>query len=120
MCYRNPQIGGHPDSRGDAGHDLKGDTSLFQSRSLLASSPKHKGIPPLQTDHLLPFPGFSHQDLVDLLLGNGVMAGPLAHIDIPGMSAAPHEDAVSHQPVVHDHFRLLKKAFPLYCDQLHI
>ena len=120
MGHRDAQIGWNANGGGDAGHDLKGNAGLLKDSCLLAASAEDERVAPFQPHHLLPFAGLTHKDLVDLILRDRVMAGSLAHIDIPGIPASPHENAVAHQPVVDDHIRLLKEALSLHSDQLHI
>ena len=77
----NAGLTGDGDGGGDAGHHLKGDARPQEGLDLLAPPAEDKGVAPLEADHSAARSGQLHQFLGDVLLGGGVAAQPLAHIE---------------------------------------
>jgi hypothetical protein len=59
---------------------------------------------------LLALPGQAHQQLVDLFLGQGVVAGLLAHVEHLGAAAGELQHAVAHQVIDHQRVGLADQA----------
>ncbi len=89
MGQGNPAVGGAAQGRGYAGHHLEGNPGLLEPGDLLPAPAEHEGIAALQPHHPLPLPGQAHQQVVDLVLGQGVAVGSLAHEHPLGVPAHP-------------------------------
>ena len=73
-----------------------------------ASSPplaEEEGVSAFEPDDELALPGLGDQDVVDLVLGLGVMLRSFAHVDqFTGLGGMVQEGRV-YQPVVYDNVR---------------
>lgn len=106
-----PAVGeGNPRGAGDAvqgahaGDDFEGYARAPEGQGLLAAPAEKVGIAALEADDLLPSPGLGNQQSVDLVLGEGVVPGPLAHEDRFGLRREELEEGFVQQGVVEDHF----------------
>ena len=79
------RLAGDGDGGGDAGHYLKGDARPLEGLDLLAPPAEDEGVATLQADHRVPRLGQGDERLGDVLLGGGVAAQPLAHVELLGL-----------------------------------
>ena len=96
------RVSGCCNGRGDAGHDLEGDAGLHQHFSLLAAAAEHERVAPLQPGDRLVLPGLGHDQGVDLILGQGVVAALLADVDELGPWRSVPEERRCGQIIVDD------------------
>jgi hypothetical protein len=99
---RDARVGGGSHARGDAGHDLEVDARLDQLLALLAPAPEDVRIAALEAADDEAGPGLLHDQVVDLVLGQGVVPALLAHVQDLAIRLAPLQEVGVGQVVV-DH-----------------
>ena len=110
MRDRDAGIGWYRDGRRNTRHDLERQPILLKQQAFFAAAAEHKRIAALETHDTLAFRRLVHQQLIDIFLLHGMIAGRFAYIDILGIIRSPLKDAVVSQPVVyHDigHFQAI-------------
>jgi hypothetical protein len=110
MRQRNARIRCAAGGRRDARHDLERDAGCRQLVDLLAATPEDEGIAALEPQHTLALAGEAHQQLVDVLLRQGVPAALLADVDHLGVAPHQFQHPRRDQAVVEHHIRLLHQA----------
>ena len=116
--HRNARQGGNGNGGGDAGHHLEGDARRLEGQSLLAASAKDKRVASLEPDHPHALPGQLYQSSGDFLLGGGVAAQPLAHIDAPGLGRSGLEQLIGDEIVVDHRVALAQQLQPPQGDKV--
>ena len=102
---------------GNAGHDFKRDAGGGQFPGLLAAAAKDVGIAALEADDAFAGAGFVHQQLVQLVLGNGVVAGAFAGINQFRARRGQAEQVPVDERVIDDHVRAAEQLRPAHGNQ---
>ena len=105
MGQGNARVGRGRDSAADARHFLKGHARGQQFLGFFAAAPENVGVAALEPGHHVALFGLAHQQGVDLVLGQGVVARHLAHVDQFGVGPGVPQQAVVGQGVVNHHVR---------------
>ena len=92
MGERNAGVGRDAAGGGDAGHDLEGNAGGGQRLDFLAAAAEDERVAALQPHHALALARQPHQQLVDLVLAERMVAALLAGVDALGLAAAQLED----------------------------
>lgn len=108
--HRDTCQGGNGDGGGNTRHHLEGDACCLESQRLLTAPAKDKGVASLEPGHPQALFGQFHQSLRNLLLGSGMTAQPLAHVDAPGLGRSSLKQLVSNEIIV-DHCIALAQQF---------
>ena len=108
MRHRNARERRHSYSGGHAGHNLERYIILHKRLGLLATTPQHKRIAPLESDHRLALHRFVDQDAIYLSLLDCMIPGGLADIYQLGIAACVGQQPVIHQTVIYDNVSLLQ------------
>ena len=110
MGHRDSGVGRHGQSGSHAGHFLKGNAVFLQQLQLLTASAEQEGVAALQTNHTFPLQRLFQQNLIDPILGHGVVAGLFADIDFFRIFRHQTQNVGADQPVK-DHDLRLSKGF---------
>ena len=105
MGHRDSGVGRHGQSGSHAGDFLKRNSVFLQQFQLLAASAEQEGVAALQTNHTLALQRLFQQDLIDAVLGHGMVAGLLAHVNFLSVFRYQAQNLWAHQTVKHDYFR---------------
>ncbi len=89
---RDARCRGHRDGARHTGNHLDGDAVCLAREPLLASTPQHVGVAPLEADDRTTRQRLGDEEVVDALLRDGVLPGCLADVDDPhaGGEAVDH------------------------------
>ena len=120
MRERDARVGRSGHGRSHAGHDLEFEPRFQKLFGLLGPAPENVRITALQAGHVLAFPDLGHDEIVDLVLGQGVVATLLADIDDLGVGTTQGQEALVRQVIVNDDLAFLQKTLPLDRDQARI
>ena len=114
------EAGGGAEGSGDAGNDFNGNTSSDQLIHLLAAPAKNEGVAAFEANDKFAFECLIDEQLADILLRHGVLAGHFADENTLGGGRDEIKNAVADEVVVDDDFSLLQQARAFECDQLGV
>jgi hypothetical protein len=100
---------GNSDGGSDAGDDFERDAGFGEFLGLFASAAKHVGIPPFEADDGATFAGLLDEQLVQFLLGNGVLVGAFPGVKDLGGARCVTEQVGVYQGVVDNDLSLGEK-----------
>lgn len=106
--------------RGDARYDMALDASLAAGRKLLAATAKQERITALQAHDGQAFQRQGDQQLIDVILRQGVARLALGHVDAAGAGRREIQDFGRDQPVMHDNVGGLQNLEGLDGQQIRI
>ena len=101
----NARVGRGRHRAADAGHFLKRHACGHKLFGLFAAAPENIGVTALEPGHHLALAGLGHQQGVDLILGQGVVARHLAHINFFRVWPDVVQQSLVGQGVVDHHAR---------------
>ena len=118
MRQRNPRLRRAGQGGGHARHDPNLHPGGHQGFRLLAATAEDERVAALQPHHAGMAMRQPHQQFVDLLLRQAMVGPALADIDPLGRGIGQRQDLLAHQPVMHDHVRLLQQPHGAQCQQI--
>jgi hypothetical protein len=89
--------------RGDAGHHMALDARFAAGQQLLAATAEQERVAALQAHDVQAVQGQRHDQLVDVVLRQGVARLALGDVDPAGADGRQVEDLVGNQAVMHHH-----------------
>ena len=104
----------------DPGDDAHRDPCRTQRFDLLTASPEEEWVSPFQTNHEMSGSRSLDHQLVDLGLGDGIAARPLADIDAPSSRAAQTKHVGIDERVVQHDVRIGEHGTRRRCDEIGI
>ncbi len=111
---RNAGVGRSGDGRGYARDDFKRNAGLGQLLRFFSPPTEDKGIPALQADDDLPFPGLGDDQGVDFFLREGVVAPLFPDVDLFRTGFGRVQQLLVRQIVVDHHVRFPQTGQPFY------
>ena len=120
MGHRDSCVGGHRQCRGHARHLLKGNAVFLQQLQLLTAPAEQEGVAALQAHNTFTLLCFFQQNLIDLVLWHGVVAGLFAHINFFGILGNHAQNFRADQTVKDHDLRLSQSFQSLSCQQPRI
>jgi hypothetical protein len=120
LCHRDPSGGRYGDRAGHARHDFDRHAGLPARVDLLPAAAQDERVAALEPDDVVTGPSLLDQDLVDLGLGDPVVAGGLADVDDHDVGVQLVEQRARRQPIDYDDVGLGEPATPASRDQPRI
>jgi hypothetical protein len=103
VCYGDPGVSRHTDSRRDARHDLKRHTGGVKRLGFFGASSKYKGIASLEPDDCPSRPCVLDHKLLDFVLAQGAMPDRLAGANPQSACWRQVQEARASQMIVDHH-----------------
>ena len=105
---RNARVGRTGNGTGNAGNFLKGNARVHEFLGLFAAASENVGIAALEARNNLALLRLGDEQLVDVALFHGVIAGDFAYIDEFGIGPGQGEELLAGKIVVHHDVRFRK------------
>ena len=120
MCHRNSVICRYGNRGSHTRNYFIRNALLCEKLQFLSSSSKKERIAAFQTYYPVALFCLFSKNLVDLLLGHGMVAGTFSHVDQFCRSRNSGQDSLSYQAVINNHICLFQNLGTFHCKKPHI